>query len=105
MASLGFSLEEDMGLNYRYALPNKIFDYLHAGIPSIVSDLPVMRDFVIENKIGEVLTDRDPEVLSHLVRKVMSEKQSYHPYLEVAADRFNWEKERIKFLKLIENLE
>ena len=39
-ASIGLSLEEDLGLNYRYALPNKIFYYLHANVPVVVSKLP-----------------------------------------------------------------
>lgn len=104
-AALGFSLEEDMGLNYRYALPNKIFDYIHACIPVIVSDLPIMRGFVLENKVGEVLTERNPMALAKLVRRVISEKNSYQPYLEATATRFNWNNEKFKLLKMIENLE
>jgi glycosyltransferase involved in cell wall biosynthesis len=104
-ASVGFSLEEDMGLNYRLALPNKIFDYIHAGVPVIVSDLPVMKNFVVENKVGAILKDRTPEALAQLITKVLSEGKSYDRHLMAAAGRFNWDKEKLELLKLIENLD
>ena len=104
-ASLGLSLEEDIGLNYRLALPNKIFDYIHAGIPVIVSDLPVMRSFVAENKVGAVLKERTPKALAHLINKILSEKESYESHLRATARRFNWDNEKLELLKLIENLE
>ncbi len=104
-ADLGFSLEEDLGLNYHYALPNKIFDYIHAGIPVIVSDLPVMRNLVLEHRVGAILRDRDPRPLAHLVSQVLSERDSYRPHLEEAARKFNWNNEKVKLLELLENLE
>lgn len=104
-ASLGLSLEEDLGLNYRYALPNKIFDYIHAGIPVVVSDLPVMGNFVLENKVGAVLTERNSKALAQLIVRVLSERRSYDSFLRDAAVNYNWDKEKVKLLKLIENLE
>ena len=104
-ADLGLSLEEDLGLNYRYALPNKIFDYIHAGIPVVVSDLPVMGGFVREHKVGEILSDRSPEALARRVREVLSKRETYSPCLNAAALEFNWDNEKVKFLKLLENLE
>jgi glycosyltransferase involved in cell wall biosynthesis len=107
-ASLGMSLEEDLGLSYRYALPNKIFDYIHAGIPVIVSDLPLMSHLVLENGVGEVLKDRSPRRLAELIRLVLSNKESYATNLYKAARKFNWNQEKKifqKFIDPISNLE
>lgn len=41
-ADIGFALLSDDCLNHRCALPNKLFHYLHAGLPVIVSDLDEM---------------------------------------------------------------
>jgi len=104
-ACIGLSLEEDLGLNYRYALPNKVFDYIHAGIPTIVSDLPVMGTFVRENKIGEVLTQRDPKGLALLVKSVFENKEKYSRHIVASVEKYNWQNEKKEFLRLIENLE
>ena len=104
-ASLGLSLEEDLGLNYRYALPNKIFDYIHAGIPVIVSNLPVMGSLVSDNGVGEILEERAPASLAELVRKVISKKESYGKNLYEAARKFNWNEEKKAFEKFIERIE
>lgn len=104
-ASLGFSLEEDLGLNYRYALPNKIFDYIHAGIPVIVSDLPIMSKLVLKTGIGEVLKERSPRALADLVSEVLLKQRSYKKNLRKAARKFNWNEEKKVFQKFIDRIE
>lgn len=57
-ANLGISLEENLGLNYYYALPNKLFDYIQAGVPVLTSDFPEMSVIVKKYNIGFTTNER-----------------------------------------------
>ena len=46
--------------NHDAAMPNKLFEYLHAGLPLVVSDARLMAEFVTENGVGRVFTTEDP---------------------------------------------
>lgn len=101
-ADVGLSLEEDLGLNYRYALPNKVFDYINAEIPVIVSDLPEMKSIVIEHKVGVVLNDRTPERLSTLINTM--DKEKYTDALKKAKKELNWNTEKEKLIHIFKHL-
>lgn len=51
-ADVGVSLLSDDCDNHRLALPNKVFEYIAAGVPVVVSDLPELRRLVAEEQIG-----------------------------------------------------
>ena len=61
---------QDAGLSYRFAMPNKLFEGVFAGLPVCVSDLPDMRRFVETLGRGRVMDQTDPksiaETISHL---------------------------------------
>lgn len=98
-AALGISLEENIGLNYYYALPNKLFDYIHAQVPVLVSDLPEMRRIVTDYEIGQLVRDRDPESFARQVEEMMSSEELRKKWMKnlcFAAVELCWEKEADK---------
>lgn len=103
-AALGISLEEDLGLSYRYALPNKLFNYIRARIPVLVSDLPEMKALIGRYGVGTVLRQRDPETIARTVRQMTETVESRRQWeipLEKAAEELCWEKEREKLAGLV----
>ncbi|HET6566779.1 MAG TPA: glycosyltransferase family 4 protein [Rhodothermales bacterium] len=64
-ADVGACLVEDLSLSLRYALPNKLFEYLAAGLPVIGSTLPEIRRVIDMHDVGCVV---DPTHRSELVR-------------------------------------
>ena len=102
LANLGISVEEDLGLNYRFALPNKIFDYIQAEVPVLVSDLPEMKQIAIDYKVGEIVKSRNPEELAAQIKKLL--EKDFSTELKKAKEELVWEKQEEKLLSIFNNL-
>ena len=102
-AQLGISLEEDLGLNYRYALPNKMFDYIQCRIPVLCSHLPEMAKIVESYGIGVAIRNRDPENIARVIRFMLEEHKAgaWNRALEKAAEELCWEIESDQYLALV----
>lgn len=88
-ANIGISFEEDLGLNYRFALPNKIFDYIQAETPILVSDLPEMKKIVTDYKVGEIIEKRTPEAVATQIKKML--QKDFSTALVKAKSELIWE--------------
>lgn len=102
-ADLGISLEEDRGLNYRYALPNKLFDYIQSRVPVLCSDLPEMTRIVRTYGVGISTPEREPEKLAQIIRYMFQERSSgaWREGLDKAAGELCWENESGIYLDLV----
>lgn len=76
--------------NHDQALPNKLFEYLHAGLPLVVADAKLMADFVSRNALGEVFRSGDAAGLAEAVRKVL-EPGRPRPSRAELARRYSWQ--------------
>ncbi len=79
--------------NAEVALPNKLFDYLHAGLPVVVSDCRAMADFVRHYRVGRVFAAGDAEALATALRQTIADSVSIRPHVLAARRRFCWERE------------
>lgn len=96
-ADLGLSLEEDYGISYRYALPNKLFDYIHAGIPILGTYLPEIKNTIEKYGIGKTIENHDPKHIAKKINELKAEGKSvYTENLQKASQVFNWSHEEKK---------
>ena len=100
-ADLGLSLDKDTNINYRFSLPNKIFDYLHAGIPVLASDLVEIRKVIETYQVGDFIPDHQPQHIARKVNEIFSRPEKlvqWKQNTQKAASELNWENES-KILK------
>ena len=100
-ADYGVSFIDDSSFSYRYCLPNKMFEYMMAGLPVLVSNLPEMKRFVQRECVGIVSDENTVEGFRNSVQASL--KQDYFRIQKnvfVARKRYCWE-EQEKVLKEI----
>ncbi len=102
-AAVGLSIEEDIGLNYHYALPNKLFDYINAQVPVLVTNLPEMAAVVKQYDIGEVILDSDPNKLAAVLTDMLGntdKRTRWKENIKKASMELVWENEEKTFQQI-----
>lgn len=102
-ADLGVSLEKNMGLNYYYALPNKIFDYIHAEIPVLAANLPEMSRIVEGFNVGKCINSHRPEQIAESVNQMLTDENQRYLWKEncrKAKKILTWENEAKKLIEI-----
>jgi glycosyltransferase involved in cell wall biosynthesis len=90
--------------NYMNAYPNKMFEYMAAGIPVIASDFPLWREIVQEAGCGILVNPLDPKAIAAAIKYVLNNATAAEAMgrrgRRVVEERYNWENEEKKLLAL-----
>jgi glycosyltransferase involved in cell wall biosynthesis len=63
--------------NHEAALPNKLFEMLHSGLPIVTSDIRAMSAFVLRHRLGVVFRSGDPVDLARALKEVLADPGRY----------------------------
>ena len=100
-ASIGISIPERKGLNQYFALPNKFFDYIHAGLPQVTCNFPEYRKINREFEVALLLDKTGPKEIAEMVNYLLDNDVLYNTLREnclKARKLLNWQKEQEKLL-------
>lgn len=104
-ADIGCALFEPVSLSYELALPNKLFEYCMAGIPSLATDLPAIRS-VVEKYPFARLVERGLKQ-GHILAGLADIEKRYCEYTsrcEEGAAIYNYGTQKSALLSLVKNV-
>ena len=97
VADVGVTLDKDSNLNYRYSLPNKIFDYFQADLPVIASNLIEVRKVIDEYQAGIILSSHEPKIMASEINDFLNDTIRFNQTkknVQKAKAELIWENEK-----------
>jgi len=95
-AWLGIAVAESKGLNQYWALPNKFFDFIHAGVPQLTMDYPEYRKINEEYEVAILLKEPDSAAIAGAINNLLQNSVVYEGLKKNCLDArqvYNWQSE------------
>lgn len=105
LADAGLSLDKTTNPNYRFSLPNKLFDYIHSGLPVIGSEVLEVARIIRKYNIGAVIESHKAEQIAQAVIRVKSKPDGFfrEGFINASKDA-QWQSESLILKKALEPL-
>lgn len=94
--------------NHINAQPNKLFEYMSAGIPVIASNFPLWKEIIEKNNCGICVNPLDPKEIADAIKYLLEHPQEAKKMGEngrkAVLEKYNWDKESEKLLYVYEKI-
>lgn len=103
-ADIGILLIEAKNRSKELTLPNKVFEYMAAGIPFITNKLPEASSIVEQHNCGYVIDDNNPECIASAVNNIFAEDFTHKGHLgrKAIESQYLWDMDFDKLMNLIQ---
>lgn len=105
-SDLGLAIDKDTNLNYHFSLPNKLFDYIHSGIPTLSSGLIELKHIIDKYNIGYYIQNHNPNHIAEVINEIFANEELYNIVkantLKTKTD-LCWENEEKVLISMIKN--
>lgn len=106
-AYIAVAVPESTGINQWLALPNKFFDYIHAGLPQVTVNYPEYRQLNNLYEVALLLDDLSPQSVARALNNLLADTVLYGKLRENclrARQALNWQEEEKKLLSFYQTV-
>ncbi len=106
-ADVGISFDKDTNINYRFSLPNKIFDYIQCGVPVLASRLPEIEKVITAYRVGDFIDNHEPKHIAAKLNEMLADDIKLNVWKANASEAsriLNWENEEKNVINIFSNL-
>ncbi|MEO6611117.1 MAG: glycosyltransferase [Chitinophagaceae bacterium] len=100
-ASIGVAFPEKEGLNQWLALPNKFFDYIHAGLPQLTMNYPEYEKINRQFEVAVLISTHEPKRIAEAINNLLTDDVLLERLKQnclLARKELNWQQEEKKLL-------
>ncbi len=100
--------EPEHSLNVQMCLPNKLFEYLMAGLPVLATSLEAVNEVLHHYNVGRTVATPQPEEVGNAINAMLANRDvlatMHRNALKAAQNDLCWEKERLQLIALYKNV-
>ena len=107
LADVGIAAIENISLNDYYSLPNKLFQYIHAGLPVLCSNFPEMEKIIDDYHVGLTFDMTIDGNMSNMINSIFANKNTLKKFTQAstrASEKLSWNNEKNILLNVYKQL-